>query len=79
MNYKLNKLYVANCFHKLHPTNDYNIFNKIAENIIETKSHQVLNLADHPILPLPQNKNADNSGKMVPLDIARHLNEETKR
>ena len=38
-----------------------------------------LNLKEHPILPLPQNNNVDNSGKILPVAFARNFDEDLHR
>jgi hypothetical protein len=38
-----------------------------------------LNLADHPILPIPQKTIVDSSGKILPVAFARNFDEYPKR
>ena len=53
------------------------ILNPIAQNHVEGEKSKDFNLHDHPIIhhhiPLPENKDKDDMGKLLPIDIARNF------
>ena len=66
-------------YKKMHQNNEY--FNISARNLRKGEVSYDFNLHDHPILPvnIPDGKSDNQMGKLVPIDIVRNHEKESRR